>query len=171
MGGVILLAIDPRGSYYMITVYQWYNSKMYLKRKHFPHWLCWWCQNWNWIPVSRINEFFNSGSNYNMLIYDSYPYNIPIIRKNFLSWVRWWPSLCNLTPWWGLITCLTPKIFTCVFKWSSRFRETDKSSFKPVFPVKNRWVTEFIFSPKISANLQQQGAKIRFIIAQDCYQQ
>ena len=29
LGGVKLLAIDPRGSYYMITVYQWYNSKMY----------------------------------------------------------------------------------------------------------------------------------------------
>ena len=106
MGGVILLAIDPRGSYYMITVHQWYNSKMYLKRKHFLHWLRWWCQNWNWTPLSRINEFFNSGSNYNMLIYDSYPDNIPIIRKHFLSWVRWWPSLCNLTPWWGLITHL-----------------------------------------------------------------
>jgi len=94
--GVILQLIDSRGSYYMITVYQWYSSKMYLKRKHLFHWLRWWRQNWNWTPLSRINEFFKSGSNYNMLIYDSYPDNIPIIRKHFLSWVHWWPSLSKM---------------------------------------------------------------------------
>ena len=78
------------GSYYMITVYQCYSMKLHLKRKHFLHWLRWWCQNGNWTPLSRINECFNSGSNYNMLIYDSYPYNIPIIRKH--SWVESFPA-------------------------------------------------------------------------------
>ena len=104
LGGVTFHGFDPGGSYYTFSIYSTYAHEMHIIRTHLFHWSRWWCQKWNWTPLSDKNECFNLGSNFNMRSYDSYPCNIPINRTHFLSWVRSWYFLCNLTPWWGRIT-------------------------------------------------------------------
>ena len=116
LGGVILLSIEPKGSYYTFSIYSTYAHEMHTIRTHLFHWSRWWSQKWNLTPLSHEHECFNLGSNYKMRSYYSYPCNIPINRTHFLSWVRWWYSLCNLTPRWGLITVFNPKILKCVIR-------------------------------------------------------
>ena len=106
LGGFTFQVFAPKGSYYRFSIYSTYAHEMHIIRTHLFHWSRWWCQKWNWTPLSHENECFNLGSNFNMRSYDSYLCNIPTNRTHFLYWVRWWYFRCNLTPWWRRITCL-----------------------------------------------------------------